>query len=229
MVVMMSLVWLGVVKDNPNLPLSPRETVSYFFIGAMLYSLSNFHTTYIEEDIKLGFLTKYFLRPISPFFYYLSYQSSRAVIETILKTCIIIPILLLLGYQLSYQIPNLLLFIAFMPVIFLFSFNVLMMISTTSFWITEAYSFRWGITIIMRFLAGLLVPISFFSTQIQSVLYFLPFEHLAYTPIQLLLENLTFQEGVQALLILSGWTVVMNLARYALWKKGTVQYEGTGI
>jgi ABC-type uncharacterized transport system permease subunit len=81
----------------------------------------------------------------------------------------------------------------------------------------------------MRFLAGLLVPISFFSTQIQSVLYFLPFEHLAYTPIQLLLENLTFQEGVQALLILSGWTVVMNLARYALWKKGTVQYEGTGI
>lgn len=229
MVLMMSLVWLAVQKAQ-GLPASAgRELIAYFILAAILYSLSNFHTYYIEEDIKLGQLSKFLLKPVSYFYYYLVFQLGHVVMETILKLSVLGLVLVVWGFSFQFSLPILGLVLAFLPVVFWCAFNLFSIVSLLTFWLTEAWALRWALSIIFRLLSGMLVPISFFPEFWQQTLYFLPFEHFAYTPIQLLQNKLSFTAGLQALLILVSWTIVLHAVRTLIWRRGIKSYEGTGI
>ena len=54
---LMALVWLAVQVETNIEGLTPESTVRYFFFAAILYGLSNFHTWYVEEEIKQGRLS----------------------------------------------------------------------------------------------------------------------------------------------------------------------------
>lgn len=228
MVIMMTLIWVAVGK-TADLPLTSQETVRYFFFSAMLFSLSNFHTSYIEDDIRLGLLNKFLLKPISAFGYYFVYESAAATLETLLKALVMFPFLWLFGFGFSLEISRVLLCLLFFPVIFCFAFTFFSLISGLAFWITEAFAVRWAVTILMRFVAGTLLPISFFPTSIQAIMYWLPFQHLAYTPIQIIQSKMTLTEGWISLAILVCWTLVMQILRYFQWQAGYKQFEGSGI
>lgn len=229
MVLMMTLVWLAVAKENPDLPLTNQETIRYFFFSAVLFSLSNFHTNYIEDDIRLGSMNKFLLKPISAFAYYFWYESAPAVIETSIKLLVMLPLLWLLGFGFSVSVPHLALAILFFPVVFTCAFTLYSTISGLAFWITEAFALRWSITIIIRFLSGILIPISFLPAAAQSIMYWLPFEHLAYTPIQLLQAKISLNQGLTAFFILVTWTIIIQAMRYIVWQAGYKQFEGSGI
>lgn len=229
MVLMMTLVWIAVAKENPNLPLTNQETIRYFFFSAVLFSLSNFHTNYIEDDIRLGSMNKFLLKPISAFAYYFWYESAPALIETSIKLIVMLPLLWLLGFSFSISLPHLALGMVFLPLIFVCAFTLYSTISGLAFWITEAFALRWSITIIIRFLSGILIPISFLPATAQSIMYWLPFEHLAYTPIQLFQAKISLSQGTTALFILACWTLIILAARYRLWQAGYKQFEGSGI
>lgn len=229
MVLMMSLVWLG-VQQTQNLPnTSPRELITYFVLAAILYSLSNFHTYYIEEDIKYGYLSKFLVRPISFFYYYLVFQLGHAVVETILKLVVLGVVMMIFGLGLTASWQSAGVFILFVPVIFWCAFNLFSIISLLTFWLTEAWALRWSLTIVFRFLSGMLVPISFFPDYWQRLFYFLPFEHLTYTPISLLQNQMSWTQGLQALAILGAWTVGLHYLRAFIWRLGLKSYEGNGI
>lgn len=229
MVILMTLIWVAVGAQTPGLPLTNQETVRYFFFSAILFSLSNFHTSYIEDDIRLGLLNKFLLKPISAFWYYFTYESAAATIETLLKIVVIVPILWMLGFGFSIEPQRALLSLAFMPIIFSFSFTFLSLISGLAFWITEAYAIRWAVTILLRFFAGTLLPISFLPIATQNIMYWLPFQHLAYTPIQIIQNKMSLTQGLSALLILVCWTITFQLIRYYQWQAGYRQFEGSGI
>jgi ABC-2 type transport system permease protein len=228
MVILMALVWLAVGESGHNQVMTQSETVSYFVFAALIYSLSNFHTWYVEDDIKLGGLSKYLLKPVSASHYYLGIESANAISETLFKAIFMIPAIFLLGFGFSVGIGQLLLFILFMPLIFYFSFNTLIGISYMAFWLSDVFAIRWSLMIIIRFLAGILVPISFFPELLQKISWLLPFQHLAFTPIQVMLGKYTLAEGLKGFLILAIWTAIAAFLRSFIWKKGTFSYESTG-
>lgn len=228
MVLVMALIWLTVEKEG-HLAFSKQETVSYFAFSAALYSLSNFHTVYIEEDIQFGKLSKFLVKPLSPKLYYFSFAAAPAFVETLLKFIVIVPLLLLFGFSFSISIPNLLLFLLFLPVVFIFSFIFFSIISFSAFWITEAYAVRWSLNIFLRLSSGILVPISFFPHYYQKISFYLPFQHLAFTPIQIIQGTIPETQAIQALFILLFWSIVLLLVQKMVWKKGLLAYEGVGI
>lgn len=228
MVMMMALVWIAVQKESQSLSMNLPETVTYFVLAAMLYSLSNFHTTYIEEDIKLGLYSKYLLKPISAFKYYFSFEFGFALFETLAKSLVMIPLLMYMGWLVPLPVGNLLLALLFLPVIFIFAFNQFSLISGLSFWITESYAIRWSLTIIFRFLAGFFVPISFFPPITQRVFFWLPFQHLLYTPVQLISGKLPLSTAAMSFMVLGGWTLVLVWLRLFVWRKGELRYDSTG-
>ncbi|MFZ1721355.1 MAG: ABC-2 family transporter protein [Microgenomates group bacterium] len=229
MVLMMTFVWLAVESSNPGSTFSRSETINYFVFSALLYSLSNMHTWYIEEDIRLGFLTKFLVKPVSPLTYYLSFETAKVLVETLMKIVVFIPALLIFTVWTPPSLMHFLLAFAFMPVIFLFSFTYMSLISIGTFWLTEIYSLRWAITSTNRFLAGTLIPISFFPLAYQNISFFLPFQHLAYTPIRLLQGQMSLATGVQSLGILLFWLCVLFFLRAFAWRKGLEHFEGTGL
>ncbi len=229
MVLMMTFVWLAVESSNPGSTFSQSETITYFVFSAMLYSLSNMHPWYIEDDIRLGHLTKYLVKPISPLGYYVSFETAKVVVETLMKVVILLPALILLNAWTPPSLQHILLATVFAPLIFLFSFTFLSLISIFTFWFTEIYSLRWALTSTNRFLAGTLIPISFFPEAFQNVSFYLPFQHLAFTPIRLLQGEMTVPVGLQSLGILAVWLIVFTLLRSFIWRQGLRHFEGTGL
>ncbi len=227
MVLMMAIVWLAVQREGRAV-MSEQETVSYFVFAAILYSLSNFHTWYIEDDIRLGTLSKYLLKPISAFRHYFSFESAIAVLETILKFAVMTPIILLFDLAPNIQLTNFLLFCLYLPIIFIFSFTLFNLINYLSFWISESYAIRWALMILFRFLEGLLVPLLFFPAWYQKLSWFLPFQHLAYTPIRLLQGNMSWQQGVWGIGTIIFWLLIINFFRQKVWNLGTKSYEAQG-
>ncbi len=229
MVILMSFVWTAAAQSSPNFALTQQEIVTYFIFAAGIYSLSNFHTNYIEEDIRLGGLSKYLLKPISALKFYEMHQLAEATIVTLLKMAIFIPLVHFFILPLSLSLLEVLIFLLFLPIIFLFSFYFFSLISLGAFWIQEVYAIRWSLTVLMRFLAGTFVPLIFFPEWFQRISQFLPFQYLVYTPVQLLSHKVEVMMAVQGLMILGAWTAAVFVIRRSVWRSGSRQYEGTGI
>lgn len=229
MVLAMSLVWISVNKAQGGLGISQSQLIGYFIISAMLYSLSNFHTYYIEDDIRLGHLSKFLVKPVSYFWYYFVFQLGHSAVETLIKALILITAILFFQVRFDLTLANTSLALAFLPLIFLCSFNIFTSISLLTFWIVEAWALRWSLTVSFRFLAGTLVPLLFFPPFAQQLSFYLPFQHLMYTPIMLLQNQISWQTGLLSLSILASWTAVLAVLRATLWYRGLQTYEGVGL
>lgn len=225
----MALIWLAVERSGHPGLFTQNQTISYFFFAAILYPLSNFHPWYFENDIRLGSLVKYLVKPISPIVYYFFFQMAQVVLDMMIKLVVFWGILLL--FHLSPQITAIqfFLFLLYCPFVFFFSFLWLTLVSMFSFWITEAYAIRWAVTIVTRFLSGILVPLLYFPNRIQSLLHVLPFTSLAFTPIQFILGNISVVQFLYSLVVLLGWTVVLGVIYLSVWHRGLLQFEANGM
>lgn len=72
--------------------------------------------------------------------------------------------------------------------------------------------------IVIELLSGLLVPITMFPLVLQDVFSFLPFQHIAYTPLRIYLGKLSFAEVQEALLVQAVWLLVLTSLGSFSWK-----------
>lgn len=228
MIFMMAMLWISVGRQAP-LSLNANQLIVYFFWASVLYSISNFHPYYIEDDIRLGTYARFLVKPIKPFKFYLAFESTQAISGTVLRLAAMLPIILLLGIQITLYPSDLILGIIFGALAFIFSFEQLSFIAGLSFWITEAWAIRWGYMVVVRFLAGLLVPIAFFPEWAQRILYWTPFPHLAATPIAIMQHELTFSQIGERFIIILAWTLGVSALRRWQWQRGSRSFEATGL
>lgn len=229
MVFLMTIVWLNVEKNGHVGAFNTQETISYFVMSAMLYSLSNFHPWYVEDDIRYGYLSKYLVKPVTPMLYYFFFELAKVGLETISKMIVFLSILFWLKLLPNFSLLNVGILLAYCPFIFIFAFQWLVIISQLSFWMTESYAIRWAVTLFTRLMSGILLPIVYLPEQVQKIFYFLPFEHLAFTPINFMLGKISLSVLGHAFSVLLVWIVIISLFRQWMWRKGLKSYEGTGI
>jgi ABC-2 type transport system permease protein len=226
-ILMMAVLWHGIAAQEPGFGWRPVEIVTYFAWGATLYSLSNFHTSYIEEDIRLGGLTRFLTKPIKALSSYLMLQGSHVMLETGFKS-LLLALWLWWSHQGVGSWSALGLLVLFVPVIFYTAFLVLSTVSLGAFWFTQIYAVRYMVMIIFRFLSGLLTPVSLMPEVLQRIIWLLPFPHWAFTPIAVLQGRMPLEKGLEGLAILCGWAVVLTLLRGWVWRMGILAYESTG-
>lgn len=221
--------WLAVKKENPTLDLNVPQIVTYYLAAAIMYGISNYHLDYVENDIRLGYISKFMLKPLSPHLYYLSVEAATAVFDVILRTLFLIPLAYLLGFSYAATLPQLLLAVTFMPIAFYTTYTLYFSISLLGFWYTQVESIRMTALFLIRFTSGIMIPVLLFPDWVQKFLYFSPIPHFAFTPIQLLQGRLPITQGLAALLILSVWAVIMTMFQKYMWHLTSRQYESTGV
>ena len=74
---------------------------------------------------------------------------------------------------------------------------------------------------LIELLSGLLIPMSFFPEPIQRVLAWLPFEHIAYTPLQIYLGKLDHATALRMLGIQWFWVVGLLLLAHLWWSRAS--------
>ncbi len=72
---------------------------------------------------------------------------------------------------------------------------------------------------LIELLSGLLIPIAFFPAPLRAVSRWLPFEHIAYTPLQIYLGKLTPSESLLGVAISWAWVAVLLWAGHLWWKR----------
>jgi ABC-2 type transport system permease protein len=71
---------------------------------------------------------------------------------------------------------------------------------------------------VQELLSGLLIPMTMFPKSVETVLSYLPFQHIAYTPLLLYLGKLNGWEIALALLVQYFWTVALLAFGAWFWK-----------
>lgn len=70
---------------------------------------------------------------------------------------------------------------------------------------------------LMELLSGLLIPMTFFPERIRTVLAWLPFEHVAFTPLQIYLGKLAPAQAAEMLAVQWFWVAVLLVLGSRWW------------
>jgi ABC-2 type transport system permease protein len=74
---------------------------------------------------------------------------------------------------------------------------------------------------LIELLSGLLIPMTYFPNAIQKILAWLPFEHIAYTPLSIYLGKFSVGKAVEMLCIEWFWVVILLFAAHWWWERAT--------
>jgi ABC-2 type transport system permease protein len=74
---------------------------------------------------------------------------------------------------------------------------------------------------LIELLSGLLIPMAFFPEKIQQVLAWLPFEHIAYTPLQIYLGKLDHAHALRALATQWLWVTALLVLAHLWWERAS--------
>jgi ABC-2 type transport system permease protein len=74
---------------------------------------------------------------------------------------------------------------------------------------------------LIELLSGLLIPMSFFPDRVQNILAWLPFEHIAYTPLQIYLGKLNHGDALRMLGIQWFWVFALLALAHLWWDRAS--------
>jgi len=74
---------------------------------------------------------------------------------------------------------------------------------------------------LIELLSGLLIPLSFFPRSLQIISSWLPFEHIANTPLQIYLGRLSLPQTLRLLAIEYFWVVALIFLGHLWWTRAT--------
>ena len=74
---------------------------------------------------------------------------------------------------------------------------------------------------LIELLSGLLIPISFFPEKAQRIMAWLPFEHIAYTPLQIYLGKLDHGAALRALATQWFWIIALMILAHVWWERAS--------
>lgn len=74
---------------------------------------------------------------------------------------------------------------------------------------------------LIELLSGLLIPLSFFPPRLQAISSWLPFEHIAYTPLQIYLGRPSLQASLRMIALQYAWVAALLGLGHLWWARAT--------
>lgn len=93
-------------------------------------------------------------------------------------------------------------------------------VQMTAFWLINVWSLNTIKDVLIRVLSGSMIPLWFMPEWMQGVLRFTPFSSIYFTPVQIYLGQLSYQEILSRYLVQLIWIVIIFLIGNILWKNG---------
>lgn len=231
---LMLVFWSGATKAQGGsiMGWDYASFASYYLLIALAGSL---FTSHVEEkiatdDIKDGELTNYLLKPISYLKINFLDELPWRFIQGTLAILTIIFIGLVADGLIQITTSPLGLFLAIVSTLlaFFISFLFKMCLGLLAFWLTEINGVLLIFEIIMDICGGIIIPLVFLPSLLQSFLNVLPFAYMVYYPILSLLGKLTTQQQLLIICIQIGWLIAFQLLYKFLWSQGIKKYTAIG-
>lgn len=223
------LLWVAVAKQNEFIKV--KEVVSYYFVVLIVSNITTTNSIIkFSDDIRLGELNKYLLKPYNYCFYNLMADLPQRVVFIVMN---FIPLLLIYIFLHNYisldlSLIKIFFFITFLILGYLINFFIDFLIGLYSFYFSKVSSLFTSIKVLRNLSAGNIFPLLMLPTKIFITLQFLPFMYTSYVPTMLLLEEISFKLIIKNLFISVAWLVILYLFSAILWKRGMKRYSAYG-
>jgi len=180
----------------------------------------------IAEEIKNGGVSKYLLKPVDHFFYYLM---SEAGGRFFLIVFIDVGLVLIGGYFTgTIRVISSLIQLFVTLLAFVIHFLIYYLIALSAFWFSKATSIFTVFGLISSFLGGGIIPLDFFPNGMQNILNYLPFGLTIYFPVKMLLFEIPKGEKIFFISLQCIWIGLLFLICKLVWKKGLEKYSAYG-
>ena len=193
------------------------EMTTYVAVGWVIRSVYfNNIDTDIAADVQSGNVVMSMLKPTGVQVRYLGQALGEAAFRLILLTT---PAALLISFIFPIQAPA----SAMHLLAFLVALLGAVMLTGAINFIVGAWALRLKAILgllrakfyVQELLSGLLVPLTMFPPALAAAMAWLPFQHIAYTPLRIYLGKLNGQDLVQALVV--QWLWVGLLLAFGSW------------
>lgn len=217
-------IWSAVFRSAPTIAgYTLTQMITYVSVGWIMRS---FYWNTIDQEMAYevieGKIAMDFIKPVSIQWMWLFRAMGESAFRLGLLT---LPVAVVVAFVFPVQGP------ASRTDFFLFSIGVV-----GSFFLMGAINFMIGTCAIplksilalirakywlIELLSGLLIPMAFFPSKIRTLLAWLPFEHIAYTPLQIYLGKLDRAATLRALGIQWFWVIALMLLAHLWWNRAS--------
>ncbi|XGU46375.1 ABC transporter permease [Fusobacterium necrophorum subsp. funduliforme] len=226
-----TLLWVAVAMKNKNMLLGVNEILCYYFVTLIVSNITTTSCIFkISDDIRLGELSKYIIKPYHYILYQLMLDMSQRVIFMTMNAIPIFLIYIFLSRYMTFsvRIERIILMLFFLGMGYLINFFIDFTIALYSFYFSRISSLYTSIKVIRNILAGSVFPLIMLPVKTLSVFLKLPFAYTSYFPTMFLIEDMPIRMAMPYMLIAVLWLFVFILGCIGLWKKGIKKYCAFG-
>jgi ABC-2 type transport system permease protein len=228
------LIWLNMYSPNKTFAgFTLRDTIVYYITILLIsYATTTDTADYISQNIKMGTLSEWLLRPRDILFT----EIARSIGSQLYKLIVLVPVYLsiliilsILKVNIGLTVIGILLGCLFMVLGFLLNCIFEFMLAQFAFWMDEVWSIKHFKEVITDLLGGKRIPLNFFPVFIQSFNKYLPFQFIYFIPAEYILNKHTVNLNLaQDLTGICLWILLLFLLSVILFKQGIKKYGAFG-
>jgi len=225
------LVWRAAAANGAALPVTMEYLVSYFvLLGVVNMLASSWLAYWLAEEIRLGKLSIWLVRPASVF---LSLVANN-ISEKLVKAVFLIPLVGVLGwvFRADLRLPadprTWALFTLSVVMAAIITFAVDVALGALAFWFDDIDGFFRLRLLAGTILSGQLVPLAFFPEWLSGFIAVQPFRFMLSFPLELLVGGLSEREVALGLALQVGYTAAAVGGAMLVWHRGQRMYAAVG-
>jgi ABC-2 type transport system permease protein len=227
-------IWTAVFRSSPGVSSGnlATATLNGYTLGQMLtyvavgWIIRSLYWNTIDQEMAYevieGKIAMDFIKPVSIQWMWICRALGETGFRLILLTApTSIAVALLFPVKLPSSVANFALFIVAVAGSILLMSAINFMIGTCAIPLKSILALIRAKYWLIELLSGLLVPMTYFPKPLQKIAAWLPFEHIAYTPLQIYLGKLSGTDAAKALATQWIWIALLLWAGSAWWNRAT--------
>jgi ABC-2 type transport system permease protein len=205
-----------------------QEMISYYVI-VMIVGMFTWSECdkWIEEDVVRGDTIIALLKPFTYFSWHYYFELGFTGLSLIVNIIPVFLIGILFGLKMTTGIFFVLFLVSMILASFIY-FLITFIVGLTSFWLFKIAGVRRTKRVILAFLGGSMLPLSFFPDSLQKVFFYLPFQYLRYIPANIYLQKYSYGECLVYIGIALFWCIVLFVLARLIWRSAYKKFAGAG-
>ncbi|HWV23282.1 MAG TPA: ABC-2 family transporter protein [Thermomicrobiales bacterium] len=225
------LVWRAALANGAELPVDAQYLTTYFVLLGLVSMLTSSWTSgFLAEEIRLGRISKWLIRPGSTHFNGIANNIS----EKIIKSVALAPMIAILGwfFRDAIVLPTdplrWTLFLASIVAAAVMVYALDVCVGSLAFWVDDTGGIDYALGLIAGILAGRLVPLALLPAWSQGIVDIQPFRFTLSFSLELVVGDLSTRDLAIGMALQLIYPVLAVLAARAIWRRGLQAYTAVG-
>jgi ABC-2 type transport system permease protein len=212
-VIVYIFVWQAIYNQTGNAGgFSLSQMITYYILAISFSSIATWGINeMMAHSIRNGQINKELLNPISYFKYYFGINLGEIAFAIVIGIATFIICSIFWKLTLPANFVDFILYILVILLGIPITFFIQMIVGTTGFYTNSI----WGMQIlrkaIIQIFSGIIAPISLFPLWFQKLSIFLPFKELIYTPINIWLGQVSYNEIIFIIIKQILWGIILYI------------------